>query len=102
MEIEPIQPNHVPTHKFESFEQAKSLRDNLVWQQLDKVTVEEALIYWLTTLGAKTKLNYQSGMRKLAVLGLIDPSITLQSFALLNHDTIRGRFRIYKKSYAKT
>lgn len=94
MEIEPIGPSRVPAHKIESFEQAKKLRDDLIWQQLDKVTVEEAIVYWLTTFGAKTKANYQSGMRKLAVLGLIDPSISLQAFALLNHDTVVDKIKI--------
>lgn len=94
MEIEPINPNQVPAQKFESFEQAKKLREELVWQQLDKVTVEEAIVYWLTTLGAKTRINYQSGMRKLAGLGLIDPSVNLQEFALLNHDTVIDKIKI--------
>lgn len=94
MEIEPINPHRVATQKFESFEQAKSLRDNLIWKQLDKVTVEEAMVNWFATLGVKTRINYQSGMRKLMVLGLINPSVTLQAFALINHNIIIDKIKL--------
>lgn len=79
--------------KVQSFEQAK-MRDNLIWEQLDKITVEEAVLLWITTLSPKTRINYQSGMRKLAELGLLAPSISLQAFALVNHDSVIDRIKL--------
>ena len=93
-EIRPIEVFQVAPPKMGSFQEAKHLRDNLVWQQLDKTNVEEALQHWLSTLSLKTRINYQSGMRKLTALGLLNPSITLQAFALLNHDGIVDRIKL--------
>jgi integrase len=87
-DMTPISQDQARSLKVYSFEQAKSLRDNLIWEELDKTTVEEAVILWLATLSHKTRVNYQSRMRKLATFGFIDPSITLQAFALVNHNNI--------------
>ena len=88
MDITPIRTHQTSSlQKFESFEQAKKVRDVHIWQQLDKISVEEAISHWLATLSHKTQINYQSGMRKLAEFGLISPSMSLQTFALINHDT---------------
>jgi integrase len=96
MDIVPSKITQVPS-KRESFEQAKSLRDNLIWEQLDKTSVEEAIVYWLSTLNPKTCINYQSGMRKLATFGLLDPTLNLQAFALLNHDTIVDKIKLIEE-----
>lgn len=74
--------------KVVSFEQAKSARDNLIWQQLDKITVEESIIHWLSTLSKKTQINYQSRMRQMAQRGFIDPVMSLQAFSLANHNVV--------------
>lgn len=87
-DLEPIRLSQVSGLEVKTFEQAKNLRDNLIWQQLDKITVEEALYQWFATLNPKTQINYQSAMRKLALLGFIHPTMTLQAFALVNHNTI--------------
>ena len=86
--ITPINQDQVRSLKAYGFEQAKSWRDNLIWEELDKTRVEEAVVQWLTTLSQKTRINYQSRMRKLATCGFIDPSISLQAFALVNHNTV--------------
>lgn len=86
--LEPISLSQVNKSKVTSFEQAKNLRDNLIWEQLDKITVEESIVHWLTTLSPKTQINYQSRMRKLAQMRFIDPAMTLQAFALVNHNSI--------------
>jgi integrase len=94
MDLTPINMQQIGSSKVENFEQAKSLRDNLIWHQLDKMTVEEAIISWLPTLNLRTQINYQSGMRKLVGLELINPSMTLQAFALLNHNLIIDRIKL--------
>lgn len=78
----------------ETYEQAKAFQTNLVWKKLDEVTVEQALSNWLLTLSPKTQINYRSGIRKLVEFGLIDPLMTLQAFALLNHETVIDRIKL--------
>ena len=88
IDITPVSQDQDKSPKLYSFEQAKSLRDNLIWEELDKTTVDEAVVLWLATLSPKTRINYQSGMRKLASFGFLNPSITLQAFALVNHNNV--------------
>jgi integrase/recombinase XerD len=78
----------------ETYEQAKTFQTNLVWKKLDEITVEEAITYWLSTLSQKTQINYRSGIRKLVELGLLDPLMTLQAFALINHEVIIDRIKL--------
>jgi len=94
MDLKPVEPNQIANLKIESFEQAKKLRDEFIWKQLDKATIQEAALHWFTTLSHRTAINYRSGMRKLAEMKLIDPSMSLQAFALINHDTIIDRIKL--------
>ncbi len=80
--------------KVTTFEQAKSARDNLIWQQLDKITVEESIVHWLSTLSNKTQINYQSRMRQLAQRELIDPMMHLQAFSLVNHNVVIDNIKL--------
>jgi len=89
-----IKPGPVELLMPASFDQAKKLRDDLIWQQLDCITVAAAIELWLSTLNPKTKLNYRSGLRKLVELGLIDQSQSLQAFALINHDTVLDQIKL--------
>ncbi|HVW99638.1 MAG TPA: site-specific integrase [Candidatus Babeliaceae bacterium] len=97
MDLTPIEQTKQGLAKLTSFEEAKKVRDELLWQQLDKITVEDAVTQWLVTLSPRTGANYQSGMRKLAELKLIDPSMSLQAFALLNHDAILDRIKLVQE-----
>jgi hypothetical protein len=73
-----------------SYEEVKSTQSNIIWQQLEKVLIEEAAKLWLGTLSPKTRINYQSGLRRLAELKLLAPSMSLQAFALVNHESRLG------------
>lgn len=77
-----------------TYEQARSLQTNLVWKKLSELTVEEACSHWITTLGHNTRANYRSGMRKLAEYGLLNPRMSLQAFALINHEGILDRIKL--------
>ncbi len=81
----------------DTFEQAKSFQANLVWKKLDEITLEEALSHWLTTLSHKTQINYRSGIRKLIEFGLLNPMMTLQMFALTNHEAIIDRIKLIQE-----
>ena len=78
----------------ETYEQAKAFQANLVWKKLDEITLEEALSNWFSTLSHKTQINYKSGIRKLIEFGLINPMMTLQAFALTNHEVIIDRIKL--------
>lgn len=77
-----------------SYEDAKSSQSNAIWQQLEKISVEEAAKLWLGTLSPKTQINYQSGLRRLAELNLLSPAMSLQAFALVNHEAIIDQIKL--------
>lgn len=77
-----------------SFEDAQNLRDCILWQRLEAVTVNEVLNEWFETLSQRTSINYRSGAKKLAEEGLFNPFLTLQSFSLVNHDSIIDKIKL--------
>lgn len=77
-----------------SYEEAKRSQKQLIWKQLQTITVNEAVELWLSTLNPRTRINYQSGLRKLAELGLLSPLMTLQAFALVNHEAIIDQIKL--------
>lgn len=95
MELESASLKELATSKI-SFEKAKEIRDQLIWQKLDEVTVEIAITYWLSTLSPNTQETYKFGIQRLMTLGLIDPTQSLQGFALINHDSIVDRIKLVK------
>lgn len=70
------------------YDQAVSTVKDIVWDKLSDLTISEALDVWLSTLGKLTAANYRSGMRKLIESKCINPNISLQAFALVNHNSI--------------
>lgn len=76
------------------FEEAKRTQSNAIWEQLEKITVQEAAEMWLSTLSHRTRINYQSGLRKLAEIGLLSPLLNLQGFALVNHEAIIDQIKL--------
>jgi integrase/recombinase XerD len=86
----------VPSN-LETYEQAASFKANLVWKKLDEISVEEAISYWLSTLSPKTQLSYRSGMKKLVEFGWLNPLISLQQFALINHEGIIDRIKLFQE-----
>lgn len=47
-----------------SYENAKKSQSSWIWQQLEKITVQEAVEVWLLTLSKRTRSNYKSGVRR--------------------------------------
>lgn len=74
-------------------DQAKTLRDQIVWQRIENLTVGQVADEWLITLNSITQKNYKSGLKRLAQAGLIDPFSSLQVFSLVNHDAIIDRIK---------
>lgn len=77
----------------QSFDEAKALKTEAVWRNLATITLRQAISEWLTTLTKLTAKNYASGMRKLIELQLLNADISLQAFALLNHDALIDRIK---------
>ncbi len=84
-----------PSH-LETYEQAASFKTNLVWKNLDEISVEEAICYWLPTLSPKTQLSYRSGIKKLIEFGWLNPLMSLQQFALINHEGVIDRIKLFQ------
>jgi len=78
----------------ETYEQAKAFQTNVIWKKLDEITLEEALSHWLSTLSHRTQINYRSGVRKLIEFGLLNPLMSLQAFALTNHEAVIDRIKL--------
>jgi hypothetical protein len=76
--------NPQSTQVANTFEEAKSHQSQKVWQQLEQISVQQAAELWLATLHHRTRINYQSGLRRLAEKGLLSPLLNLQTFALVN------------------
>ena len=85
-----------PPSNLETYEQASSFKSNLIWKQLDLISVEEAIAHWLQTLSWKTQINYRSGIKKLIELGLVNPLMSLQQFALVNHEGIIDKIKLFQ------
>lgn len=77
-----------------TFEEAKSYQSQKVWQQLEQISVQQAAEIWLATLNPRTRINYQSGLRRLAEKGLLSPLLSLQAFALVNHEAIIDQIKL--------
>jgi len=80
----------------ETYEQAAFFKANLVWKKLDEISLEEAISSWLPTLSPKTQLSYRSGIKKLIEFGWLNPLISLQQFALINHEGIIDRIKLFQ------
>jgi integrase len=83
--------------EIKSFEQAVSLRDQVVWQRMQEINVGQSLEVWFRTLSEKTALNYRSAMRMFndlnLDLNLVNPVWNLQEFSLVNHRDIINRIK---------
>jgi len=71
-----------------SYVQATSLRNEQLWNEIGNITVAEAVGIWLGTLHDLTRRNYVCGFNKMAERGLLDPTISLQAFSLINHEAV--------------
>lgn len=83
----------IQDHNIGSLEQAKTLRDQIAWQKIEYLPLDVIVVEWLDTLGERTRINYKSGLNRLAESGIINPLISLQAFSLVNHDAMVDRIK---------
>jgi integrase/recombinase XerD len=93
----PISYDSISSVQLETYEQAQSTKNHLVWKALDQISLEEAIVTWLKTLTPLTAKNYQCSMRKLVERGLLNLFTNLQAFALFNHETIIDQIKQIKE-----
>ena len=77
----------------QTYVEIKNLRDEVVWVKMRDYQLSQIIDEWLATLVVNTRLAYRSGLNKLIEYRLVDPSITLQEFSLINHDAIVDRIK---------
>ena len=75
------------------YDEAVAVVRDAVWEKLHYRTVGEMLEIWLTTLSKLTAANYRSGMRKLEQHKLINREMSLQAFAMVNHEAVIDRIK---------
>jgi integrase/recombinase XerD len=63
---------------------------------LGQISVGTAVLLWLDTFGEPTRLNYECGFTKLVELGFLNVSISLQQFALANHEDVIDRIKLVR------
>jgi len=80
-----------------SYQNAMALKEESTWSSMRGVTIGEAIIAWLNTFKILTRQNYASGVNMLVELGMIDPFSSLQSLALINHESIVDRIKLVSK-----
>lgn len=84
-----------------SYSAAIDMRDQIVWQKMDAVTVNDAVMSWIAEIPNKlTKKNYLSAMNRLVSLGLIDTELSLQAFALIQHSEVLKKIKQQPSSEA--
>lgn len=76
-----------------SYSQSIELQKEEIWRALANTTLQHAIDTWLETLTGLTRKNYECGLKRLAALGLLDPSMSLQTFSRINQNTTIDRIK---------
>ena len=84
-------------HSLQTYEQAASAKTKKKKKKLEETSVEQASDHWLSTLGQKTQINYRSGIKKLIEFGWLNPLLSLQAFALVNHEGVIDHIKLFPK-----
>ena len=77
-----------PTPNPISYEKAIATKNSITWERLLGHTVGGSIELWLLTLGRLTSVNYRSCMKQLDIERYIEVGMSLQAFALVNHDSV--------------
>jgi integrase/recombinase XerD len=80
-----------------SYEFSRNQVNESIWKQLAKLSVSDALEKWFSGLPPRTLINYRSGFRRLSALKLINPSLSVQQFSLVNHEAVVDEIKLAKE-----
>lgn len=92
-EIAPVLQQYPSNPSSIKYDEALSIVRDAVWDKLFYQTVGEAVELWMSTLSKLTAANYRSGMRKLEQHKLVNMAMSLQAFAMVNHEAIIDRIK---------
>ena len=70
-----------------TYDQAKFLQKENVWQTLSNISMMQAMESFLDTLSPHTKRQYMASFNSFFSLGILNPKDTLQAFILYNLET---------------
>nr|WP_231881977.1 site-specific integrase [Candidatus Chlamydia sanziniae] len=71
-----------------SHHEVQRVKIEYIWGELKKITLEEAISTWITSLNSHTARSYKGAMLALSKLGFLSLTMSLQEFSLLNHNII--------------
>ncbi|QVE49624.1 site-specific integrase (plasmid) [Chlamydia crocodili] len=71
-----------------SHQEFLSIRNERIWEGLRDIPLYEAVCLWLSSLNNHTARSYKGSILALEKIGLVSLKISLQEFALLNHNVI--------------
>lgn len=77
-----------------TFDDLKAAKERIIWERLDQLTVEHAVVEWLDNFSPITQETYRTSMRSLVKVGLLHPSMTLQAFALVHYEAILDKIKL--------
>lgn len=76
-----------------SFIKAKDIKNNVLWNKLDQISLFEAIILWTDKLNPHTSRSYKSSFMALDRAGLLSLMMSLKEFSLLNHNIILDKIK---------
>jgi integrase/recombinase XerD len=77
--------------------QMETAKREAIWKKLANISLESSATEWLAHLLPTTRKNYLSGIRMLSLFGIFDLKQSLQSFSLVNHDTVLDKIATIKQ-----
>ena len=93
MDVEELVLINAPTEELQtplpSYRKLVEAKQDILWQQLRYVSIQEAIAEWLKTIvNPCTRKSYQTAMQELIERRFIDPQLSLQLFSLLSPEKI--------------
>jgi integrase/recombinase XerD len=81
-------------HQESSYTQILAAKQEIIWQRLAQVRLQDAYRQWLATIpNPLTKKTYQVAMEELFLRRFLDPDWTLQGFSLISLEVIIDRIK---------
>lgn len=85
--------NEAPIQTKLAYTEIIGLHQQLRWEVLGEVQLCEAVEQFLTLLQTHTQRSYRAAINLMFAKGLLDPTMTMQQFALLDLESILDRIR---------
>jgi integrase/recombinase XerD len=84
-----------------SYAEILALRQEIQWSSLENHVIADAIEAWLETLTPLTAKNYRSGMQELTKRGFVSGELSLQVFAMVNHEAVIDKIKTEAKDWTE-